>query len=321
MKGLVSLLAIALISLGVTGSALSQDYYGVASGQGGSYPWYLQDYMGAQGAYGYGQQGYGQQGAYGYGQQGYGQQGAYGQQYGSPQQGYGANYGQTQPGAGAYQNYPGYGAAAGYEGYGYDQSGQSYGYGNQGASPMAAYGQQGYPGQQRTRPTASRNTGRQQAVSQPQYTPTRSTAAAPRTERSSSSSDIYWDGRTGDEEEGAVMAPPSRPMSSQSGNTIRQARTAPTSAAVQAPRQKRRNVVRQENTAPPPPEKKSLNWGQGEKPESRRPMQWGKAERPSIVGAEPGVASRGGSLETPPSSNQQVQTQSTTKKLQWGKTQ
>lgn len=331
MKGLVSLLAVALISLGITGPALSQDYYGGYPGQGGAFPSYLQDYMSGQGGYGYGQQGYGQQGygQQGYGQQGYGQQGygqqGYGQQYGNQQGGYGANYGQGQPGAGAYQNYPGYGANAGYEGYGYDQSGQYYGYGNQGSWPTSGYGQQqqASPSQQRrARPSASRNVSAQPTVSRQQYSPSRAATPTSRNEVSSNSSDIYWDGRTGDEDDRPVTMTPSRPATSQGGNNLRQARTAPTSPAVQAPRQPRRNVVRQENIAPPQPEKKSMTWGQAEKPETRRPLQWGKEEKPSIVGAEPGVASRGSVVETPLSSSRQIetQTQSATKRLQWGRT-
>jgi len=323
MKGLVSLLAIALISFGITGTALSQDYYGAYGGQAGGYPSFLQDYLGGQGAYGYGQQGYGQQ----YGQQGYGQQG-YGQQYG--QQGYGQQgYGQQGYGQQGYgqQGYgqQGYNPGYGYEGYGYDQMGQYYGYGNQGrAQQQGAYGQQASPTQQRRiRANAPRNAGAQPTVNRQQTTQAPSASSASRISRTSESSDIYWDGRVGDEDEGdrPVMQGQSRPLSSQGGNTVRQARTAPTSPAVQAPRQPRRNVVRQESAAPPRPEKKSLSWGKEDKPESRRPLQWGKEDKPSIVGAEPGVTQRGSVVATPPNVGPRVETQSqgTEKKLQWGR--
>jgi hypothetical protein len=337
MKGLVGLLAVALISLGIIGPAMSQDYYGGYSGQGGSFPAFLQDYLG-QGGYGqqgYGQQGYGQQGygQQGYGQQGYGQQGygqqAYGQQgygqqaYGQQgygQQAYGQGYGQAQPGANAYQNYPGYGYQ-GSDGYDYDQSGQYPGYGYQGSSPMAAYGQQGNPAQpSRSR---ARNQRTQQTVNRQQQSAPRAATATSRTETSSRGSDIYWDGKVGDEDYTGRQAvtTPSRPSSSQGGNSVRQARTAP---AVQAPRQTRRNVVRQQSSTPPEqPEKKSLTWGKTEqKPDTKRPLQWGKDVKPSIVGSEPGVVSRGGTTQSQPSLSQHAenQTQSPTKKLQWGKT-
>lgn len=299
MKGLVGVLAVALISLGIAGPAMSQDYYGGYAGQEGAYPSFLQDYVGGQGSYGYGQQGYGQQGY----QQGYGQQG------------YQQGYGQTQPGADGYQGYP-------YEGYGYDQSGQYPGYGYQGSSPMAAYGQQGNAGdQRRSRAAASRNQRSQQAVNRQQVAPSRSTTS--RSETGSKPSDIYWDGRTGDEDD-TVQPATTAPLrsTSQGGNNVRQARTAPASSAGHTPRQ-RRNVVRQQSSAPPDqPEKKTLTWGKQEKPESKRTMQWGKVEKPSIVGSEPGVASRGEMTRSQPGMSQHAenQTQGSTKKLQWGRT-
>jgi hypothetical protein len=330
MKGLVGVLAVALICLGIAGPAVSQDYYGGYSGQASDYPSFLQDYLGGQSAYGQQgyQQGYGQQGyQQGYGQQGYGQQ-AY--QQGSGRQGYQQaygqqGYGQTQPGAGVSQNYPGYGSYPGYEGYGYDQSGQYPGYGYQGSSPMAAYGQQGNVGdQRRPRAASSRNQRPQQTVNRQQLSPSRAATTPSRTETGSKSSDIYWDGRTGDEEDTArpVATSPSRAMSSQGGNNVRQARTAPTPSAVQSPRQTRHNVVRQQSSAPSDqPEKKNLTWGKEEKPEAKRPLQWGKAEKPSIVGSEPGVASRGSMVGSQPSPSQHAenQTQTTAKKLQWGR--
>jgi hypothetical protein len=188
---------------------------------------------------------------------------------------------------------------------------------------MTGNQQQGYgnPYQQRqprARAAVSRGAGRQ-AVAQPSYSNQRSASSASRGSKRQKS-EIYWDGRDSSEGDSGqssigVPAPPST-------RALRQARTTPSTSAVQKPRQSRRNVVRQSENAPSPPERQNMKWGKEEKPDTKRAMQWGKQERPSIVGSEPG-SSQGSSVATQSASSSQVQSQSQAsgRKFQWGKTQ
>lgn len=328
MKGLVSLMALALIILGISGPAFSQDYYGTYSGQGGDFNQYLQDYA-QPGAYGYGQQGYGQQGygQQGYGQQGYGQQygspqGAYGQQYGYAQPGYGQQYGGSRQGAAGNQSYPGYGGYQGYEGYGYDpSSGEYYGYGTPGSSSP----RQGYanPYQQPgSRATAPRGAGRQ-PVGQPAYSTPRASRSTSRDMGRPNSDGMYWDSRSSDDGGSgqASVGTPGRPIAPPPQRAVRQARTTPSTPAVQTPRQSRRNVVRQATPSPPPPERQNIKWGKEEKPDTKRAMQWGKQDRPSSIGSEPG-SSQGGAVasQAVPPPQAQGTSQDSGRKFQWGKT-
>lgn len=349
MRGFVAKVFIAVLVFAVTGVVYAQDYYGgrapMQQGYGYGQPEQVYGSPYGQGIpYG---QGYGQPQGYGnpYGQaygQGYGQQQgygnpygqAYGQGYGQPQssgnpygQAYGQGYGQqqygaAQPQAGS-QAYPGYGS------YGY---GDYAGYGN----PQAGYQQRG-TASRRSQPRA------RQAIQTPQAAPqiTSNQTARPavvRTEptssdsgasRSSSKSEIYWDGRYGDEDEPAVQdvqqAPVQQPIAAAPAQ-VRSARpAAPTASVANRPKRARSNVVRQSAGAtPPPPPKSTMKWGQEEKAETKRPFKWGQEDKPAIVGSEPGsspMITREAQAPSVSAGQAQADPQGQGRKFQWGKTQ
>ncbi len=327
MKGLVAAIAAVVALTGSVGVAYGQYDYG------SMVPGYGQDYGQGYGQYGQSMPDYSQ---YAQGQGNYGQQS-------SP-------YQQGQEG---YSNYPGYG---GYQGYGYG-SPQDYnyyqGYGAGRGAPNAAYQQQQTPSRRGARQPAQYQAARPQQQQRPVVTerplPQSSTRASVQPSSRESSS-IYWDGReTGtDTSQGAGMQAPAQIVQPQPQPAMRQ-QVRSTSGAVQSPRRTTRSAVKRESASvvpSPPPPRRNVQWGkqdnqtsdlasQEEKPETKRvgssiaegparsqnSMRWGKQERPSIVGSEPGSSEGTGVITSKEAGSQgPVETESSAKKFEWGKT-
>jgi hypothetical protein len=332
MKGLVAAIAVAAL-MGVGGAAYGQyDYQSTVPGYGG----YGQDYGQGVGQYGQTLSDYSQ---YAQGQ------GAYGQQYMPYQQG-------TQGG-----NYPGYGGYQGYGGYENPQEYNPYqGYGPGRGAPYAGYQQQQTQQRRAPRQPAQYQTTRPR---QPRAAVTERTAPQPSTGASvqpsgRESSSIYWDGREAgsDTSQGAgVQAPVQSAQPQYQPNVRQQVRSAP--GAVRSPGRPSRAAAKQESASvPSPPARKNVQWGkqdikasdrgrvtvndEQEKPDTRRSgsqvlespvrsqssMKWGKQDRPSIVGAEPGSSpeARGVTTGKESGAREALETQSSAKKFEWGKT-
>jgi len=333
MKGLVAAIIAVVALMGVGGAAYGQyDYGSMVPG------------------YGYSGQDYGQ----GYGQ--YGQTLPDYSQYAQGQVGYGQQYMPPQQGPQGYANYPGYG---GYQGYGRSPQQYNYyqGYGDGRGAPYAGYQQQQTPSRRAARQPAQYQAvrpERQRATVTARPIP-QSSARASVQPSSRESSSIYWDGReaASDTSQGTGMQAPAQAMQPQPQPGLRQqVRSTPSTAAVQTPRRPSRTAAKQESASvPSPPPRKNVQWGkqdtrasdrgqitrlnQEEKPDTKRagspvvesparaqsPMKWGKQDRPSIVGAEPGSSQSTGTVnDREPAAQQSVETKSSAKKFEWGKT-
>ena len=133
-------------------------------------------------------------------------------------------------------------------------------------------------------------------------------------------------------------------------NVRQQARSA--HGAIQTPRRQSRTVAKRESASvPSPPPRKNVHWGkqdiqasergkttklsEAEKPDTKRPgspvvegparthssMKWGKQDRPSIIGAEPGSSRSVGAVTGKESGTREpLETKSSAKKFEWGKT-